>query len=141
MIEAITQVLIPVIPYESIVIISFDCVDHGPYAMHVISAPRREGELIGEYLDRLGGAALREGETAEEYFHRPEFHLEGRRQARPLIPLEPDHMQGSVSYTCADLFAKEGWYEHEFYIAASGVRAYASVKLIVREKVIRRDCG
>jgi len=135
-IEAITQVLIPVIPYESIVIISFDCEDHGPYAMHIIREPRRAGESIGEYLDRLGNAALREGETAEEYFNRPEFHLEEKRPARPLIPPEPDPLQGSVSYTCADLFAKDGWYEHEFYIAASGLHAYASVKLIVREKVI-----
>jgi hypothetical protein len=134
--EAITQVLIPVIPYESIVITSFDCMDYGPYAMHIIGTPRREGESIGEYLDRLGNAALREGETAEEYFNRGEFHFEGRNQARPLIPLEPDYWLSSSSYTCADLFAKEGWYEHEFYIAAGGVRAYASVKLIVREKVI-----
>ena len=135
-IEAITQVLIPVVPYESVVITSFNCEDYGPYAMHIIGAPRREGESIGEYLDRLGNAGLREGETAEEYFNRPEFHLDGRMQARPLIPVEPDYWLSSVSYTCADLIAKQGWFEHEFYIAASRVRAYACVKLIVREKVI-----
>jgi formate hydrogenlyase transcriptional activator len=134
--EAITQVLIPVIPYESIVITSFDCLDYGPYAMHIIGTPRRDGESIGEYLDRLGNAALREGETAEEYFNRAELRFEGREQARPLIPVEPDYWLSSASYTCADLFAKEGWYEHEFYIAAGGIRAYASIKLIVREKVI-----
>ena len=135
-IEAITQVLIPVIPYESVVITSFDYLDYGPYAMHIIGASRREGESIGEYLDRTGSAALREGETAEEYFNRAEFHSKGRRRALPMIPLEPDYWQSRVSHTCADLFAKQGWYEHEFYIAASNVRSYACVKLIVREKVI-----
>src|SRR5262245_58591564 len=135
-IEAITQVLIPVVPFESVVITSFDCVDYGPYAMHIIGMPRLEGESIGEYLDRLGSASLREGETAEEYFNRAAFHGEERRRTRPLIPVEPDYWLSSVSYTCGDLLAKQAWYEHEFYIAAGGVRSYASVKLIVREKVI-----
>src|SRR5215468_3177833 len=83
-----------------------------------------------------------EGETLHEYFSRLEF---GRPPVevptRPLIPYEyvdweqvgPDT---SMTYTCHDLFAREGWYEHEFDLAAAGIRAYTSIPMIVRKKVI-----
>jgi len=41
-----------------------------------------------------------------------------------------------MTYTCNDLFAREGWYEHEFDLAAAGIRAYTSIPMIVRKKVI-----
>jgi formate hydrogenlyase transcriptional activator len=39
-------------------------------------------------------------------------------------------------YTCPDLLAKDGWYEHEFLMATSGIRAYASVPLILHGDLI-----
>jgi formate hydrogenlyase transcriptional activator len=38
--------------------------------------------------------------------------------------------------TCDDLLAKQDWYEHEFHLAASGVRAYTSILLVVRGEII-----
>src|SRR5260370_28603217 len=38
--------------------------------------------------------------------------------------------------TCDDLMAKQDWYEHEFHLAAAGVRAYTSIPLIVRGGLI-----
>ncbi|HEY7180140.1 MAG TPA: sigma 54-interacting transcriptional regulator [Blastocatellia bacterium] len=119
--EAITQVLVPVVPYDSVAIIHFDGVNHDCYAAHVVGFPRREGE------------------TLQEYFGRPEFVRKVDAPIRPLIPYEPLSLElkrEGVPYVCNDLFANEGWYEHEFVMAACGVRAYAAIPMIVRERMI-----
>jgi formate hydrogenlyase transcriptional activator len=119
--EAITQVLSPVVPYDGVAIISFDGVNHDCYAAHIVGFPRREGE------------------TLQEYFGRPEFVRQVETPIRPLMPYDPVNIKlkmDGAPYACDDLFAKEAWYEHEFHLAASGIRAYASIPMIVREKLI-----
>src|SRR5262245_56345141 len=119
--EAITQVLVPVVPYNGVAIISFEGENHSCYAAHVVGFPKRKEE------------------TLKEYFSRPEFKILHETPTRPLIPAEPlnlDQVPERLSYTCDDLFAKEGWYDYEFHLAAEGIRAYASILLIVREKII-----
>jgi formate hydrogenlyase transcriptional activator len=119
--EAISQVLVPVVPYNGVAIISFDGVNHDCYAAHIVGFPRRDGETI------------------EEYFCRPEFVRPAHVPVRPLIPYDPMDIKlakDGVPYACNDVFAKEAWYEHDFHLAAGGVRAYTSIPLIVREKVI-----
>jgi formate hydrogenlyase transcriptional activator len=119
--EAITQVLSPVVPYDGVAIISFDGVNHDCYAAHIVGFPRREGE------------------TLQEYFGRPEFVRQVETPIRPLRPYDPMNIKlkmDGAPYACDDLFAKEAWYEHEFHLAASGIRAYASIPMIVREKLI-----
>jgi formate hydrogenlyase transcriptional activator len=119
--EAITKVLVPVVPYDGVAIIWFDGMNHDCYAAHIVGFPRREGE------------------TLEEYFSRPEFVHPVDAPVRPLAPYEPISMElkmNGTPYVCNDLFAKEAWYEHEFGLAASGIRAYTSVPMIVREKLI-----
>src|SRR5262245_8215314 len=119
--EAVTQVLLPVAPYDSVAIIWFDGVNHDPYAAHIVGAPRRTGE------------------TLEEYFNRPEFKVPREIPVRPLVPYDPIvlmHVNGGAVYACNDVFAKETWYEHDFHLAAGGVRAYTSIPLIVRGKMI-----
>src|SRR5262245_46047558 len=69
--EAITQVLSPVVPYDGVAIISFDGVNHDCYAAHIVGFPRRDGE------------------TLEEYFSRPEFVRRVETPIRPLIPYDP----------------------------------------------------
>ncbi|HZS07145.1 MAG TPA: hypothetical protein VFD58_20075 [Blastocatellia bacterium] len=90
--EAITQVLVPVVHFDSIGIIYFDGVNHDPYAAHIVGAPRRAGE------------------TLEQYFNRPEFACPTEIPVRPLTPYEPLHLEhaneGDI-YVCNDLFAKE----------------------------------
>ena len=122
--EAITNVLVPVVPYDGVAIISFDGENHDCYAAHIVAFPRHEGETLHEYFSRLE-------------FGRPPVEV----PTRPLIPYEyvdweqvgPDT---SMTYTCNDLFARESWYEHEFDLAAAGIRAYTSIPMIVRKKVI-----
>jgi formate hydrogenlyase transcriptional activator len=118
--EAITQTLVPVVPYDGVAIISFDGMNHDCCAAHVAGFPRREGE------------------TLEEYFGRPEFVRPVDVPIRPLIPYDPMDIKlgDGVPYACGDLFAKEAWYEHDFHLAASGIRAYVSIPMVVREKVI-----
>src|SRR5262249_18762291 len=119
--EAITQVLVPVVPYNGVAIISFDGANHDCYAAHVVGFPRREGE------------------TLKEYFDRPEFIRPVETPTRPLAPYSTMGMElkmNGAPYVCNDLLAKESWYEHEFNLAASGIRAYTSVPMIVREKLI-----
>jgi formate hydrogenlyase transcriptional activator len=119
--EAITQVLVPVVPYDGVAIIYFDGVNHDCYAAHIVGFPRREGE------------------TLQEYFGRPEFIRKVDVPIRPLIPYDPRSLKlvkDGVPYVCNDLFEKEAWYEHDFDLAASGVRAYTSIPMIVRETMI-----
>src|SRR5215467_10759362 len=119
--EAITQVMVPIVPYDGVAIISFDGANHDCYAAHIVGFPRREGE------------------TLREYFGRPEFVRQVETPIRPLMPydlMNIKHKTDGAPYACNDLFAKEAWYEHEFGLAASGIRAYASIPMIVREKLI-----
>src|SRR5262249_42861937 len=70
---------------------------------------------------------------------RPEFERTKEVPVRPLIPYEPMHLERATAgdiYTCNDLFAAEAWYEHDFHLAAGGIRAYTSIPLIVRERMI-----
>src|SRR5262245_54050045 len=66
--EAITQVLSPVVPYDGVAIISFDGANHDCYAAHIVGFPRREGE------------------TLQEYFGRPEFVRQVETPIRSLMP-------------------------------------------------------
>jgi formate hydrogenlyase transcriptional activator len=120
--EAITQVLVPEVPYDGVAIISFDGMNHNCIAANIVCAPRHEGETLREYFDRLEKG-------------RPVVEI----PARPLIPydfVDWGRVDKAAAYTCNDLFAKEGWYQHEFGLAAAGIRAYASIPMIVREKMI-----
>src|SRR5262245_9546045 len=45
-------------------------------------------------------------------------------------------MQQGIPYTCADLLAKPTWYEHERRLVAEGIRAYTSVPMKVRGRLI-----
>jgi formate hydrogenlyase transcriptional activator len=120
--EAITQVLVPVVPYDGVAIIPFDGINHDCYAAHIVCAPRHEGETLQEYFSRLEAG-------------RPPVEA----PIRPLIPydlVDWGRVDLAAAYTCDDLFAREGWYEHEFSLAASGIRSYASIPMIVREKKI-----
>src|SRR5262249_21897138 len=68
--EAITQVLSPVVPYDGVAIISFDGANHDCYAAHIVGFPRRDGE------------------TLQEYFGRPEFVRQVETPIRPLMPYD-----------------------------------------------------
>ncbi|MGH9613049.1 MAG: sigma 54-interacting transcriptional regulator, partial [Bryobacteraceae bacterium] len=116
--EAVTEVLLPHVPFFTIGIITLEGDRHDLYALHVVGAPHREGETMQEFLRRTESDAP------------PPLQL----PSRPLIPY-PD-MTGKPAvgwppYVCDDLLAKDAWYEHEFLLAPGGVRSYCSLPLIV----------
>ena len=61
------------------------------------------------------------------------------QEVRPLIPYPTaarDKWLEGEPYACDDLLQRDGWYPHEFHLAESGIRSYASVPLIARGEVI-----
>ena len=118
---AVADVLTPVVPFVAIGIVSFEGEKHDLYAMHVVGVPRREGETVQEL-------ALRTTRMLP-----PLEHPGHRLIPYPEIPalLKPEDI-----HTCGDLSQKPDWFEHEFYLAAGGIRAYASVPMLARSKLI-----
>jgi formate hydrogenlyase transcriptional activator len=127
---ALADVLVPIVPFDSIGIIDF-AVPHGPgghqpqkhrvFALHVVGTPRAEGESAEDFAKRLSPLTRPLGEV------------------RPLIPYSPVDesrwLRGEPA-SCDDLLERDGWFEHEFHLAESGVRSYASVALVARGQVI-----
>src|SRR5262245_58613415 len=92
--EAITQVLVPVVSFDGLAVIPIDGVNHDCYAAHIVGAPRHQGE------------------TLEEYFNRPEFVRPVEVPIRPLRPYDFadwGRIEMTAAYTCDDLFAQEAW--------------------------------
>jgi formate hydrogenlyase transcriptional activator len=86
----------------------------------------------------VGHHAL-ENETVHEYLRRPEFAKRISVSPRALVPYDDAtvaRVREGEPYVCEDLLAKDGWYEHEFQMASKGIRAYASVPLFVRGRLI-----
>jgi formate hydrogenlyase transcriptional activator len=50
--------------------------------------------------------------------------------------MRPGEKVAGEPYVCGDLLEKDGWYDHEFTLAQSGIRSYASVPLVTRGKMI-----
>ena len=120
-VEAATAVLRPVVPFEGVVLLKTK-----PTADRVLAA-------------HISGHLSREGETAVQYLSRPEFAARHDVTPRPIVAFDKDAARWALTgepYTCPDLLAKEVWFEHEHGMATAGVRAYASVPLLVRDMVI-----
>ncbi len=123
-VEAVAETLRPVVPFGGVAVLSVDRASDMLLAAHITGYPSREGE------------------SAVEYLSRPEFLEFSNRYdvpRRPIVAYDDTAntwaTEGEV-YTCPDLLAKDTWYEHEFAMARSGVRAYASVPLLVRGSLI-----
>jgi len=124
--RALADVLVPVVPFDSIAIVDFSqgLAEHGTHrmmALHVVGFPRVEGETPEQLAKRT------------EPFWRP------LKEVRPLIPYPNSSDEGLLAgepFACDDLLQKEGWYQHEFYLAQGGVRSYAAVPLAARGRLI-----
>ncbi|HWC20200.1 MAG TPA: sigma 54-interacting transcriptional regulator, partial [Terriglobales bacterium] len=119
--EAVSEVLLPAVKFTGLGIVSFHDGKHDLYAMHVVGMPHHEGESMTDFIQRV---------------HRmPKLDV----PAKPFITMDTDvicQAHSGIPYICDDVLAKEAWYEHDFALAAGGVRAYCSVPMLVRSKFI-----
>jgi formate hydrogenlyase transcriptional activator len=123
---ALADVLVPVVPFDSIAIVDFskglaEHETHRMMALHVVGFPRVEGESPERLAKRT------------EPFWRP------LKEVRPLIPYPNSSDEGLLTaepFACDDLLQKEGWYQHEFSLAQGGVRSYAGVPLVARGRLL-----
>src|SRR5215831_11267020 len=115
--RAVADFLVPVVPFAGIGVVSFEGDRHDLYALHIVGNPPFEGETLDQFHKRLPRADT------------------DSLPARNLIPYPAVSPEMTIS-TCDDLLAKQDWYEHEFHLAASGVRAYTSIPLIVQSQMI-----
>jgi formate hydrogenlyase transcriptional activator len=123
---ALADVLVPVVPFDSIAIVDFshglaDHETHRVMALHVI------------------GFARLEGETPEQLAKRTEPYWRPLKQVRPFLPYPNSSDEGLLTgepFACDDLLQKEGWYQHEFSLAQGGVRSYAAVPLAARGRLV-----
>ncbi len=119
--EAITEVLLPAVQFNALAVVSFHDGKHDLYAMHIVGVPHREGESMADFVQRTSRPLRKDIPT------------------KPFVPIDSDMLcqaQNGMPYSCPDVLAKDAWFEHDFGLAASGVRAYCSVPLLVRSKFI-----
>jgi formate hydrogenlyase transcriptional activator len=129
---ALADVLVPVVPFDSVGIIDFtvpnqvpdeDGDHHRLLALHLVGMPRIEGETPAQLAAR------------SDRYAQPSPPDE----VRPLIPYPSQHSEKDRTgepYACDDLLQKEGWYRHEVHLARSGIRSYAAVPLVMRGQVL-----
>jgi formate hydrogenlyase transcriptional activator len=119
--EAVAEVLQPHVRFEAVALVSLGHRGDSLVAAHVV------------------GHSIRDGESVHDYLHRPELSRRVEVEPRPLAPYDESILPRALAgepYSCPDLLAKDAWFEHEFLMARSGIRAYASVPLLVRGQLI-----
>jgi formate hydrogenlyase transcriptional activator len=120
---AVADVVTPVVPFVGLGIVSFEGDRHDLYAMHVAGLTAAEANAAAHQV------AQRMSETSVPA-------LSQQWPGHRLIPYEDARDWRVGAYTVGDLLAKEEWYEHEYFMAAGGVRSYAALPLVVRNKLI-----
>src|SRR5215204_1385300 len=74
------------------------------------------------------------GETADDLHRRTVEALAVPLPARRRVPYDDEvfaRLGAGTAVSCADLLAKDTWYEYEFALAASGVRTYTSLPVFI----------
>jgi formate hydrogenlyase transcriptional activator len=120
---AVAEVLSPHVPIDGmgIVVWSGTFPNGGPPRLLDIHVP---GGLSNQTVDEI----LRD---ADKPMDRP--------PDRPIVPYDEAlsrDMEAGLPYTCPDLLAKKTWYPHEHRLIAQGIRAYTSVPMKVRGRLI-----
>jgi transcriptional regulator with GAF, ATPase, and Fis domain len=78
------------------------------------------------------------GETADDQHRRTLDVIGAALPARPRAPYDQDvfnQLGAGVAISCADLLAKDSWYEYEFALAASGMRSYTSLPVFIENQL------
>lgn len=124
---AVADILVPIVPFGAIGIVSMQGEKHDLFAMHVVGLPLAEGESA----EGLAVQAMKMAKHVSPSMFPGHILIQRHEELGGSISLQPD-----VPYTCSDLLAKKEWFEHEFYLAASGVRSYIAIPMIVRGKPV-----
>jgi formate hydrogenlyase transcriptional activator len=77
-------------------------------------------------------------ETALDLHRRTLEAIGAPLPARPRVPYDDDvcrQLGDGVAISCGDLLAKDAWYEYEFALAASGMRAYTSLPVFIENQL------
>src|SRR5262245_5540472 len=123
-IEAVAEVLVPIVPFFGIAIIAPEARQGAPWAMHVVGESKCKDESIDDLVQRM----------------RSIYPAHPRMAEKKLIPFEGSELDevksASQPYICNDLLAKEEWFPHEFKLGAVGIRAYTSIPLQARGRGI-----
>ncbi len=78
------------------------------------------------------------GETAVDQHRRTLEVIGAPLPARPRAPYDEEvfrQLGAGIGVSCADLLAKDAWYEYEFALAASGMRAYTSLPVFIENQL------
>ncbi|HEX5482858.1 MAG TPA: sigma 54-interacting transcriptional regulator [Terriglobia bacterium] len=112
---AVVDLLAPLVPVDSMAVVVMQGDKHDLYDIHI------------------PGVA---SETLDDILVRQQYQPPSYVPDRPIVPYPPAPDYGALEpYTCADLLQKETWWEHEPHLVSGGVRAYASIPLVVRGKL------
>ena len=120
---SLADVLVPLVPFDSIGIIDFTVPN---------ATPDEDGDLHRLLALHVVGVAPIDGETPEQLAARSERYAQPPplTETRPLLPYSDEEKPGELAgepYTCDDLLEKDGWFRHEYHLAKDGVRSYAAV--------------
>ena len=122
--EAVADVLVPVVPFFGIAIIAPEARQGAPWAMHVVGDDDCGEGSVDDRVQRMRSIYPAHPQIAEKkLIPYPESVLEGIKKS-------------NEAYICNDLLEKDGWFEHEFKLASVGIRAYASIPLQARGRGI-----
>jgi formate hydrogenlyase transcriptional activator len=78
------------------------------------------------------------GETGDDLHRRTLQVIGAPLPARPRAPYDEElfrRIGDGIGVSCADLLAKDAWYEYEFALAAGGMRAYTSLPVFVEDRL------
>ena len=79
------------------------------------------------------------GESIDDLHRRTLDEVGAHLPARPRAPYDEEvfrRIGDGVGVSCADLLAKDAWYEYEFALAAGGMRAYTSLPVFVEGQLV-----
>jgi formate hydrogenlyase transcriptional activator len=129
---SLADVLVPLVPFDSIGIIDFTVPNE---------VPDKDGDYHRLLALHIVGVAPLEGETPEQLAARSERYAQPPplTETRPILPYPKAHQHHDVAgepYTCDDLLEKDGWFRHEYHLAKDGVRSYAAVPLVMRGQIL-----
>src|SRR5262249_1073217 len=123
-IEAVAEVLVPVVPFFGIAIIAPEARQGAPWAMHVVGESKCKDESVDDLVQRMRSTYPAHPQMAE----------------KKLIPYEETELdgvkEGDQPYICNDLLKKDAWMPHEFKLGAVGIRAYTAIPLQARGRAI-----